>query len=1043
MSLSDIAVDRPVTVTMVAMIIVVLGLLSLSRLGLDLMPDVDFPTISVITRYEGAASEDIEKLVTRPLEGAIASVSGVVGLNSVSREDVSFIMVEFDYGTDLNEAAQGMRDALGLIAPIMPEDSEDPMVVKFSLSSLPVLGYSVTGMDGNTQALNRFLGDTLTQRLERLDGVAQAMLFGSPDQEISVNIDRAALEVTGLALDTVIRAIGAQNVDLPGGRVIEQRSEYLVRTLGAFRSLQDVEQTVVGMSRSGVPVRVKDIGSVTLSTEDVRSTFRSNGEPSLFLQVVKQSGANPLQVAQRVKKELAKVRAELPDDIEFGLVMDTGEQIEQMSTNVSRSGLAGGLLAILFMFVFLRSARPTAAIAVAIPLSLLATFIPIYFTGETLNLMTMGGLMLGIGMLVDNAVVVIENIFRHLEQGKGRIEAARDGAREVGMAITASTLTTIAVFLPLFFGGGLAGELVRGLAMVVAFALAASLLVALTIVPMMASVTFDERDARRVNEGGRSMERLSLLYEKVLRWCLGHRKTTLATVFATLVVSVGLLTQVGATFMPATDQPLLMGKAAFAVGTPLPEVQRAMERVEGYLMSVPEILTAGVGAGTNEDDLGAGMTEMSPAGVHEAQIFVRLKGDRARSLPEVLAEVRANCPRAEGMTIDFMDMGEAMFGGGGAKPVQIEIYGTDLDALTQIANRVKDSISSIDGLTEIDTSFKQPKPERHLKVDRERAASYGLTIAEVARSVDSATRGSLAGLYREGGEEYPIRVRYTERDRGGFDQLDRIVVPTRAGFAVPLRQVAEFVSGTGPVQITRRDQMRKVAVRANLEGRDIGSVIADVETTLGPLRASLPSGYRIDFGGQFEQMTEAFVLLLGALLLAILLVYMVMASQFEAFGHPLVIMFTVPLSFVGVAVVLFATQTPISVVTFVGVIMLAGIVVNNGIVLIDYINQKRAEGMERREAVVAGGRTRLRAVLITTGTTIAGLLPMALFPGKGAELTADMAKTVAGGLAAATFLTLVILPIVYEIVDSIGTKLAGIWNRLLHGASDADVEAEA
>jgi len=1037
-NLSDLAVKRPVTVTMIAAIIVVIGVLSLSRLGLDLMPDVDFPTISVVTRYEGAASEDIEKLVTRPLEGALASVSGVVGLNSISREDVSFIMVEFDYGTDLNEAAQDLREALGLIAPLMPEDSEDPMVVKFSLSALPVLGYSVTGMAGNTQALDRFLGDTLTQRLERLDGVAQAMLIGAPSQEIHVEVDRTALEVSGLSLTQVIQAVGAQNIDLPGGRVIEQRNEYLVRTLGAYRSLRDVEDTVVGMSRTGVPMRIKDVGNVRLSTEDVRSTFRSNGADSLFLQVVKQSGANPLKVATRVKKELDKVRAELPDDIEFSLVMDTGQQIEQMSQNVSRSGLAGGLLAIIFMFLFLRSARPTLAIAVAIPLSLLATFIPIYMFGETLNLMTMGGLMLGIGMLVDNAVVVIENIFRHLEQGKPRKQAAMDGAREVGMAITASTLTTIAVFLPLFFGGGLAGELVRGLAMVVAFALAASLMVALTIVPMLASVTFDEKDAQRVSSAASSFDALARVYEKVLRWCLGHRLVTVGTVTLTLVVAVGLLTTVGATFMPATDQPLMMGKAAFKVGTPLGEVQRAMQRVEGYLMSLPEIETAGIGVGTNENDLGAGLSEMSPAGVHEAQVFVRLREDRERSLKQILEAVRADCPRAEGMTIEFMDMGEAMFGGGGAKPVQIEIFGTDLVALTTLAERIETKVGAIEGLTEIDTSMKEPKPERHLKVDRERAATYGLTIFEIARSVDSATRGSLAGLYREDGEEYPIRVRYGERDRGGFDELDRIVVPTRAGFAVPLRQVAEFVSATGPVQITRRDQMRKVAVRANLEGRDIGSVIKDINEALVPIRAGLPNGYRIDFGGTFEQMTEAFLLLLGALVLAVLLVYMVMASQFEAFGHPLVIMFTVPLSFVGVAAVLFVSQTPISVVTFVGVIMLAGIVVNNGIVLIDYINQLRRDGMDRREAVVEGGRIRLRAVLITTGTTIAGLLPMALFPGKGAELTADMAKTVAGGLAAATFLTLVILPLVYELVDSAGNWVARLWNRLLHGAPDDD-----
>ncbi len=1036
-SLSDISVDRPVTMTMIAMIIVVIGLVSLSRLGLDLMPDVDFPTISVMTRYEGASSEDIEKQITRPLEGAIASVNGVVGLNSVSREDVSFVMVEFDYGTDLDGAAQDLREALGLIEPLLPEDADSPLVVKFSLTALPVLSYTVTGMGNDVQALGRFLDDTLTQRLERLDGVAQVVLMGGPTQEIHVEVDRAALDVLGLPLEQVVQSVASQNVDLPGGRVIEERNEYLVRTLGAYRDLTDIEGTVVGVGRNGATVRIKDIAQVTRATEDVRNVFRANGAESLYLMANKQSGANPLQVARRIKKELAKIQEELPGDIEFSLVMDTGSQIENMSTNVSRSGLLGGVLAIFFMFMFLRSVRPTFAIAVAIPLSLLATFIPIFAVGETLNLMTMGGLMLGIGMLVDNAVVVIENIFRHLEGGEGRKEAARKGAREVGMAITASTLTTIAVFLPLFFGGGLAGELVRGLAMVVAFALAASLLVALTIVPMLASVLFDERDAKKARETGEGFARLAAIYERVLTWALNHRKTVVAGAVVSMSLALGLATQTGATFMPSSDQPLVMGKASFAVGTPLEEVQRALQRVEQFTKSLPEVETSGLGIGANEDDVGAGLSEMSPSGVHEAQVFLRLKAERTRSQKEILEELRRDVPRAEGMTIEFMDMGEAMMGGGGSKPVQIEIFGTDLRVLEQLASRVQDTISGVDGLTEIDTSVKPRKPERHLKVDRDRAATYGLTVAEVARSVDVATRGMVAGLFRESGEEYPIRVRYTARDRGGFDELDHIVVPTRAGFSLPLRQVASFVTGSGPVSISRADQMRKVAVRANLQGRDIGSVVADIDEALGPVRASLPAGYRIDFGGTFEEMTEAFLILAGALLLAVLLVYMVMASQFEAFAHPLVIMCTVPLAWIGVVAVLLVTRTPISVVTFVGVIMLAGIVVNNGIVLVDYINQLRREGLDRRDAVIQGGTVRLRAVLITSGTTIAGLLPMALIPGNGAELTADMAKTVAGGLAAATFLTLVVLPVVYELIDSAGAWVSGKFTHVLHGAEEA------
>ena len=1041
MSLSDLSVDRPVTITMLAMIIVVLGLVSLSRLGLDLMPDVDFPTISVVARYEGASSEDIEQLVARPLEGAIASVNGVVNLKSVSREDVALITVEFDYGTELDAAAQDLRDSLGLVAGLLPEDAEDPMVVKFSLGSLPVLSYAVSGLGGDTIALQKFLDDTLTQRLERIDGVAQVVLMGGPDQEIHINVDRAAIEVAGLSLESVVGALAAQNLDLPGGRVIEQRSEYLVRTLGAYRTLQDIEETVVGAGRTGAVIRLGDVATVTRGTEDVRSTFRANKAPALNLIVNKQSGANPLQVARGVKAELAAIEAELPGDIEFALIMDTGNQIEKMSSNVSSSGLIGGLLAIVFMFLFLRSMRPTFAIAVAIPLSLLATFIPIYAIGETLNLMTMGGLMLGVGMLVDNAVVVIENIFRHLESGMERKKAARQGAREVGMAITASTLTTVAVFLPLFFGGGLAGELVRGLAMVVAFALAASLGVALTIVPMLASVLFDEKDAQRARASEEAFEGFAHRYERVLRWSLGHRKTVLALAAVFMLGAIGLTTQTGATFLPASDQPIMMGKVGFPVGTPLEDVQRAMTRVEDYLLSIPEVETAGLGVGTNEDDLGAGLSEMSPSGVHEAQMFVRLVEERDRTQAELLEELRRDVPRAEGMTIEFMDMGQAMMGGGGNKPVQIEIFGTDLIALEQIAARVQQTIATVEGLTEIDTSMKPRKPERHLEVDRERAATYGLTVAEVARSVDAATRGMIAGLYREGGEEYPMRVRYAARDRGGFDELDHIVVPTRAGFALPLRQVAHFETGSGPVSITREDQMRTVTVRANLEGRDLGSVVADIDEAIAPVRASLPSGYRIEFGGSYEEMADAFLILAGALLLAVLLVYMVMASQFEAFGHPLVIMFTVPLSLVGVVTVLLATGTPISVVTFVGFIMLAGIVVNNGIVLVDYVNQLRREGVDRREALVQGGRTRLRAVLITSGTTVAGLLPMAIMPGQGSEVTADLAKTVAGGLTAATFLTLVILPVIYELVDSAGSRIAGLWNRILHGEDHDDAPA--
>ena len=1033
MSFSDFSVDRPVTISMLVLIVMVIGAMSLSKLGLDMMPDVDFPTLSVMTRYDGASSADIEKQLTRTVEGALAAVSGVTHTKSYSQEDASIVNVEFEWGTDLDAAAQDLRDALGLIKPILPDGADDPMVVKFSLSAMPILGYSVAGMS-NTVALKRYLEDNLRARMERIDGVAQVLLMGGDVAEIKVDVDRQALEASGVTLDTVLNALRAQNMDLPGGRVIEGRTEFLVRTLGEFQDLESIRQSLVSISPSGTPVRVRDVARVTLGVEDVRNMVRGQGQPAIFMMIAKQSGANPLRVAQKVKAQLAELQETLPPDMSFNLLMDTGDQIELMARNVSRSGLIGGLFAIFFMFIFLRSVRPTLAIAVAVPLSLLATFIPIYATGETLNMMTMGGLMLGIGMLVDNAVVVIENVFRHLQEGMSRKEAARNGAREVGMAITASTATTVAVFLPLFFGGGLAGELVRGLAMVVAFSLAASLLVALTIVPMLASVLFNEEEATRLAQEGHRWAAFRARYERALLWALNHRKTTVASAILIFALAMGTVPMLGAEFMPGADQPLIMGMVKFPVGTPVQETSRAVARVEAFTMTLPDIESTNTGIGVEDDDLGAGLSETNPSGPHEAQIILRLANGRTRDQTEIIAELRAGVPEIEGMTLEWMDMGQAMMGGS-AKPVQINVFGPDLVMLGEVAQAVIDGIRDVPGLKDLASSVHDAKPERHLIVDRERASSYGLTVVEVARALEMASLGGIAGIYRVDNDELMIRVRYEEKDRMGFDDLDRVTIPTRMGFSVPLRQVAHFETGSGAARITRDDQQRYVTVKGSLEGRDLGSVIADVETALGPVKLNLPAGYRLETGGTYEDMIDAFITLLGALALAILLVYMVMAAQFETFVHPVVIMVSVPLSLVGVVMANLMTGTPISVATFVGLIMLAGIVVNNGIVLIDAVNQYRREGMPKREAIIQGGGVRLRAVLITSGTTITALLPMAIWPGRGAEMSGLMGMTVAGGLAASSVLTLIIVPVVYEWFDDIGARNAARIERLVHGAA--------
>ena len=1041
MRLSDFSVDRPVTISMMVLIVVVVGLMSLSRLGLDLMPKLDFPTLSVVTRYDGASSEDIEQALTRPLEGAVASVNRVSKIKSISQEDSSILLIEFEWGTDLDAAAQDLREAIAMVEPFLPEEAGDPMVVKFSLSAMPVLGYGVSGLDGDPITLKSFLDDNVVPRLERLDGVAQVLVMGGPTREVVVDLDRSRLDAAGLPANQVAQMLMMQSLDLPAGRLLEGGEEFLLRTLGAYDSLDEMRGAAVGAGPTGTPILLSDVADVHMGVKDVRNITRTNGSRSLIMMINKQSGANPLQVSRRIKGELKAIKAELGDQIQLNLLMDTGVQIQAMATNVTQTGLVGGLLAILFMWFFLRSGRPTFAIAMAIPLSLLVTFIPIYVTGETLNLMTMGGLMLGIGMLVDNAVVVIENVFRHLEEGEDRIQAAKQGSAEVGLAIMASTLTTLAVFLAMFFGGGLAGQLVRGLAMVVAFALAASLMVALTIVPMLASVLFNRNTA--THGGAHSwFEPLRDGYARLLRAALERRWLSLVVVTVLVIAAAGVTPFLGAEFLPAADQPLIIGKVKFPVGTPLSYTASAAERIEQAAMAVPGILTVGLSVGVNEDDMGAGLSDMSPAGVHEAQLFLRLKKDRSVSQQEVIAQLREVSPQIDGMSLEWMDMAAAMMGGGGAKPVQVLLFGDDLDDLRRIGNDMLEAMDGVEGLKELDLSLKVAKPERHLRVDREAARSFGLGIAQIARAVETASLGRVVGLYRDGSEEYAIRVRYGQQDRSSVDSLDRILVPLQLGGAVRLSQVAHFEEGFGSMRIDREDQSRRITVAGNLDGRDLGSVIADVKAATAGIRAAMPPGYTTEIGGTYEQMMDAFKTLAAALALALLLVYMVMASQFEAFLQPLVIMVTVPLALVGVVAGLLVTGKPMSVVTFVGVIMLAGIVVNNGIVLIDYINQLRKQGMDRREAVIAGGATRLRAVLITSGTTITGLMPMALFPGRGAELTGDMAVTVAGGLAASTLLTLLVVPIVYELMDSVGQWFGQRLQRIFHADEPAPTPTE-
>jgi HAE1 family hydrophobic/amphiphilic exporter-1 len=1041
-NITDFSVNRPVSITMLVGIVMVVGAIALARLGIDMMPEIDFPTLSVMVRYDGAPSEEIETIVAKNYEGALASVSGVEKVRSVSQEDVCFLMLDFEWGTDLDAAAADIREALAMIAPYMPPDVEDPVVIKFNLSAMPQAFYTVTGME-DTIALRELMTDVVQPRIERLEGVAQTPFFGGGEEEIQINLDRAALHESGVGLEQVAGALAYQNLNLPAGRQIRDRKEVLLRTIGQFDSLDEIRGVVVGASqKTGTPILLGSIAEVKRALKDTRSTVRSNGQPSVMMMISKEAGANPYRVMKEYQGKLAELVPMLPAGIEFHNLFDIGRIIEKMAGAVVSNGVIGAFLAVVIMFLFLRNIRPTLTIAVVIPLSLLATFIPIYAIGETLNMMTMGGLVLGIGMLVDNAVVVIENIFRHIEEGKDRKEAAKIGAREVGMAITASTFTTMVVFLPILFSQGMAGQLAFGLAITVAAALLSSLFVAITIVPMLSSVFFSSKVQGAVLHDGKRFARFRGWYARRLTWCLRHRWKTLSGLAGIVVISGGMSWFVGAEFMPSSNDPVLMGKLSFPVGTALEETSAASARIEEVFAQFPDVLTVGASLGVDENDAGAGMSETNPAGVHEAMIFARLKDRDQRQIKEndtIKALIRESLPEIEGMEFKFQDMGGGM--GGSVHPIDIKLSGDDFDELRTWSERIASAISEVEGLVGVDTSMREAKPEAHIIIDRAKAGTYGLTVGQVATTVKTATLGTVATRFRSEGEEFDVRVRYHDSFRNSQDALRQIQVPLPMGGAVPLAQLAHIEDGFGPVQIVREDQARTVSIYADVEDTDLRAAMGAVSEVLGPIEAQLPQGYNIDFGGQYEDMMSAFGQLLAALVLAIMMVYMVMAAQFESFSHPFSIMFTMPLAFVGVIWIFLLTGTTLSVPTFLGVIMLAGIVVNNGIVLVDYVNQLRRQGMDIISAAIEGSATRLRPVLITSLTTAGAMVPMAVSTKEGGETMAPLALTIIGGLAAATVFTLIVVPVVYTLVDTASTRLGRFWMRLLHGEEVRTVQA--
>jgi HAE1 family hydrophobic/amphiphilic exporter-1 len=1013
--LVNFSVNKRVSISMLILIVVVLGIMSLFKLPLDMMPDITFPMVTVVSQYQGVAPEEIERLVTVPLEGMIASVNHVKKVSSRSIEGASVITVEFEWGTNLDAAAQDIKDYIGQIQNFLPEGVKAPVVYKFSTSQIPVLFTGVSGIE-DAYKLKKLLEDNVRERLQRLDGVAQCIVYGGKQREISIACDPIRLKAKGQNIDGLYKALAAQNMNFPAGYFTKSNTDYLVRAMGEFQNLDDIRNSIIGVASDGfTPVRLFEVAEVFDTYKEKRSLMRMNGEESVFLMMYKQSGANTLKVATKLKNELDIIKKTYPQ-LKFYTIFDQGRPVERVTSSTSREVVIGGFLAVILLLIFLGNLRPTLIIAVAIPLSVITTFIVLYTTGFTLNLMTLGGLALGIGRLVDDAVVVIENIHRHLERGEGPVEATRKGASEVSLAISASTFTTIIVFLPLMFSSGLASQLMRGLALTIAFALLASLFVAFTIVPMLSSVFFRKPKKDR----GLWFNGVKEWYGRWLTAVLNHPVRMAIGVTLVLVASVVVGGKfIGKEFMPEADNGMMMLNVELPIGTPLNETVDLCGQLGKMMREYPEIQYVGEVVGVDEQNQGD-QSSAAVTGPNGAQIFVRLTDadKRSRTQQQLQDLIRARLPSLKNAKITIAAMQGMSMGGG--KPVKINVYGSNFNTLREISTNIVEAVQSVAGLKDIESSFSKARPEYHFVVDRQKAMLYGLTPFQIQQVVQTANLGMVASQYRTGDEEIDIRVILSKRFRNNIEYLKQLPIKTPAGATVTLSQVTTAIPSEGPVVINRDNKFRTGIIDANLSGRPLGAVVKDIKAKIAPIEKALPSGYSIDFGGQFKDMQDTFFQLLLALLLAILLTYMVMAAQFESLVHPLVIMFTIPLAAIGIVWTLLLFGKTLSVVSFVGVIILAGIVLSNGIVMVDYINQLRKSGLAVRDALVEGCKTRLRPVIITAGATIMGMVPMAFDRSESSAMTSPMAFTVIGGLISATFLTLFIIPMVYQYFDRFG-----------------------
>ena len=1024
MSLYGSAVKRPIMTTLCFLGVVIMGLFSLSKLPIDLYPDIETNTIMVMTTYAGASAQDIEQNVTKPLENVLNSVSNLKHITSKSRENISVITLEFEFGEDIDVLTNDVRDKLDMVSSMLPDDAENPIIFKFSTDMIPIIILSVKATE-SMPGLYKILDEDVANPLARINGVGSVSISGAPKREIHIYVDPIRLEAYNLTVEQIASIIGAENRNIPGGSFDIGSDTYSLRVQGEFNASEEMKNIVVG-TFNGKAIYLSDVARVDDSVEERTQQTFNNAEQGAMIVIQKQSGANSVEISDKVLDMLPKLQKRLPSDVQLGIIVDTSDNIRNTIASLVETVLYALLFVVIVVFFFLGRWRATLIITITIPISLIASFIYLYGTGNTLNIVSLSALSISIGMVVDDAIVVLENVTTHIERGSDPKQAAVHGTNEVAVSVIASTLTLIAVFFPLTMVTGMTGVLFQQLGWMVTIMMIISTVCALSLTPMLCSLLL-RRNTRHgkmytmfFTPISKALDAFDRGYGRLLHWVVGHKMITFFTCMAIFVGSLFLMKQVGTEFFPTADDGRLRVSLEMPIGTRVELTRESTKRLSDlWREKYPEILVLNYTSGTASSD--NTFASLSDNGPHIVSMNVRLSdpGERDRSSSEIAALMREDLKQFPEFKKAQVSVG-GMSGMGGQATIDYEIYGYDLAETDSVARMLQGVLREIPGTADVLISRSDYQPEYQVDFDREKLALYGLNLSTAATYLRNRINGQLASQFREDGEEYDIKVMFAPENRTSLEDIENILIYNSAGKAVRVRDVGTVVERFSPPTIERKDRERIVTVSTFVQDVPMSEIVDKSMAKINEME--IPQGVNIELAGSYEDQQESFRDLLTLAVLIVVLVYIVMAAQFESYTYPGIIMTSLLFAFSGVFIILWLTGHTLNVMSMIGAIMLIGIVVKNGIVLIDYISLNRERGMSIRRAVIDGGESRLRPVVMTTLTTILGMVPMAIGTGQGAEMWRPMGTAVIGGLTFSTVLTLLFVPVLYCVFASRGVK---------------------